>query len=95
MGVIRSYANDVGMYESASGPLNDGDYLCDCEGLPIEQAPHTTEYVTRRRGGKPAGPKSQCINDGVSAQKFNWYCAGIGFIVATSFWSVCALLWGE
>lgn len=26
--------------------------------------------------------------------EFNWYCAGIGFAVASLFWGVCFHLWG-
>ena len=96
MCVVRSYAsytNGHVMYDSDSGPQNEGDYECDAEGAPIKN-PKT---------GMPKPPpvrrmvnhkKISYDDEVISHEKFNWYCAGIGFCFGCLFWSLCATLWG-
>lgn len=34
------------------------------------------------------------IKEDVSVDHFNWYCAGIGFSVASLIWGICIHFWG-
>jgi hypothetical protein len=85
--IIQNYCNGESIYESVSGPISDGDYLCDPEGLPIHLTTPPTRILNNHLHENPdAGTKP--------LDYFHWYEAGIGFAVASLFWGVCFHLWG-